>query len=289
MLPKEFQGAFDIVIVDLQNFVSDNIKVTKDQSILSYAYSMLRPGGIINRNEDYSLRTIQGWAEHTLELDFFNVPEICQVHLTVGSNSADFLTRKPKDHNIETHYFKPASHDYTSNWGTYFHNEDMPDYGVNDTAEMGNNGAGRHGLVVIIEIEGAELISDSLDLIRTRISKALERSLFEVVSFESASYGATTCMAFVMKEGIVVVRLWPELKYCGFDLHLWSAFDQQETAVAQVVAAVRGNVGQSSPTSTYRIVSGGMFGTIDGEKKRSTRILKLLFRSVKMMSILKSN
>jgi hypothetical protein len=61
----------------------------------------------------------------------------------------------------------------------------------------------------------------------------------------------------VLREGYVAIRTWPELKYCAFDIHLWSSFEKHEAAKKAVVDSVGGMV---ENTSSYRIVAGGMFG-----------------------------
>merc|ERR1719469_33288 len=61
----------------------------------------------------------------------------------------------------------------------------------------------------------------------------------------------------VLKEGYVVVRLWPDFSYCGFDVHLWSSFDKQGEVKKALLSAV-GSGNKSS--SSFRIVAGGMFG-----------------------------
>jgi len=68
----------------------------------------------------------------------------------------------------------------------------------------------------------------------------------------------------------VVVRAWPEEKYCALDLHLWSSFDSHEGLKEAIVAGALGGDPTTKSTSSYRIVAGGMFG-MPGWKEESKK------------------
>ena len=62
----------------------------------------------------------------------------------------------------------------------------------------------------------------------------------------------------------MVLRLHKDVvQYCGIDIHLWGSFDRLENlkkALVSVIYSDRRAGDISSSTSSYRIVTGGMFG-----------------------------
>ena len=68
--------------------------------------------------------------------------------------------------------------------------------------------------------------------------------------------GDGLAIIIVLKEGYVVARMWQELKYCGFDIHIWGGFEKSNILYAPLASAVR-----SATLSSYRIVAGGMHGS----------------------------
>ena len=57
-----------------------------------------------------------------------------------------------------------------------------------------------------------------------------------------------------------MARLLPRVKYCALDIHLWSSFDKHDLIKQSIVVDALGGNLYNHSTSSYRIVSGGMFG-----------------------------
>jgi S-adenosylmethionine/arginine decarboxylase-like enzyme len=107
----------------------------------------------------------------------------------------------------------------------------------------------------------------SIKNVQNAVTKTLEEAGFKIESFavrrgashhSESSSGAETAV-LVLREGYVVIRTWPEHKYCAFDIHdLWSSFEKHEAAKKAVVVTSVG--GKMATTSSYHIVAGGMLG-----------------------------
>jgi spermidine synthase len=268
MLPKEYYGSFDLVLVDLTNDVTDFLKVTENITIMDAALLLMAPGGIIMRNEDVDTgeRSGQTYTDYTVNLYHHGLPILCEQSLIMGSNSVDFLSKLPIDHHINT-LFEPAGNvsDRFGLWFDFRKNVDKvqickeagsDDQSIPDPTQM------VHGVVMIIEAENAEVSLEPLSSIHSSIREALKRAGLEEVSDQASStvfeeIGEVHTHVFILREGYVIARVWPEFKYCAFDLMLWTCFEKQDVAKKELLVAV-GSKPETS--SSYRIVTGGMFG-----------------------------
>merc|ERR1719203_1683431 len=70
-------------------------------------------------------------------------------------------------------------------------------------------------------------------------------------------------MVFLLKEGYVIARTWPEHNYCAFDILLWNHIDKQDAVKNELVKAIR-----SRTPSSFRLVTEGMFGLVDKSGKK---------------------
>ena len=105
--------------------------------------------------------------------------------------------------------------------------------------------------------------SSSQQPLLSNIRKALEDGgLTELSMLESPSSSKYSSWVIVFHQGYLVVRFWPNHKYCACDLQLWNQIDKEERVVAGLVAAVGGKFLEQS-TSSYQITTGGMFGLDD--------------------------
>ena len=90
------------MLVDLQTFVADALKVTDKLTIMETAILLMKQdGGVIAKNEDFNVRTNVGFAKYTVDLEYHDLPQICQQSITMGSNSIDFVKAKTKAHGVE--------------------------------------------------------------------------------------------------------------------------------------------------------------------------------------------
>lgn len=275
MLPEEYYGSFDVVYVDLQNDVTDILQVANELDITSAAMLLMKPDGVIARNEDWEFGTVNPFTDYTADILYVDVPVIGYQGMTLGSNTVDFLTATPKDHGVETIYMKTGdeSKDLFDIWYNFKKSSNRTstickEAGTPDRSLLTEELRSGLGVLLIIEAEDASVPLKESAPIENSISQALKNAeLTEVdraVILDEDQDEEGYDMFFILKEGYAAVRVWPELKYCAFDLLLWSSTSKMEAAKAQFVAAV-----DSKSVSSYRIMTSGMYGvTIDKDNDR---------------------
>ena len=181
----------------------------------------------------------------------------------MGSRTVDFFNTPLTDHGIESLFLRPIDeieddydhyHDYAHN-ATSIHLCDIIDIiSSNDNSIQTSS----PGIMLIVEAEDATVDLAKSSELKTILTGALAKEGLAVVSAETTeSSDGNIIVSIVLREGYVIARAMPELKYCGFDIHLWSSFDKQEGAKKALVAAV-GSKG--SHLTSYRVIAGGMFG-----------------------------
>ena len=174
----------------------------------------------------------------------------------MGSNSADFLTVKPKDHKIETLLYEPLVDKEN-------HLDFMHDYRKNDARAQGKCGdlkipdipteqTKAAGITYIVNAEKTIVPLEDGPAIAERIHGAVGKLGLSLLTAPVFSNGS---IFGVMKEGFVVARLWPNKNYVAFDINLWGTFDKLDSLKSALVEAVG-----STEVSSYRVIVGGMFG-----------------------------
>ena len=69
-LPESYFGTFDLVLVDLQTFVADALKVSDKLTIMDTAILLMKQdGGVVAKNEDFPVRINTGFAHYTVDLE----------------------------------------------------------------------------------------------------------------------------------------------------------------------------------------------------------------------------
>lgn len=270
MLPQEYYGTFDLVLVDLQTFVVNSLKVTNELSFMDVALLLLKPEGILVQNEDFVTRNKVDFAQYTVDLEFQDVPVLCQQSINMGSETVDFLHRKPKDHGVDTVVFKSEveSGHYYDAWWNYRRNvhraekQDKESDAFKEKKEsireaQTNSITNSIGVLIILEVEGVTLHIDSFKSVMTAISKALQNAgLTETSYVPFVDEDKKKDTYFIMlQEGYITFHIWQMHNYVAFDLMLWSSFDKQNIIQAELIAAVNGK-----SSSSYNIVTGGMLG-----------------------------
>mmetsp|Transcript_13253 Transcript_13253/g.31817 ORF Transcript_13253/g.31817 Transcript_13253/m.31817 type:complete len:1308 (+) Transcript_13253:201-4124(+) len=281
MLPEDYFGSFDLVVVDLSDTVF-SLSVSAELDVIEAISLLLRPGGIFEMNELF-MKKVSNVFEHAIHYQFSDVPKICDQAAIFASNDVDFLNQEltehklvegapllvEKDSMLTKHQFDRV-HDYRHNPNPAFKKlckkvKDADDQAQDDEKPQTT----APGIMMIVEAEKLTADLSSPSKVRKSIINAIEGIGFTVVSDKSSSL-KSPWFVITMKEGYVVVRLWAKEKYCALDIHLWSSFDSHDgLKEAIVVKALGGDVVHKS-TSSYRIVAGGMFGLSDwkGEAKK---------------------
>jgi S-adenosylmethionine/arginine decarboxylase-like enzyme len=263
VLPSNYYGTFDLVIVDILTDVAESLKVTHELSVIEAAILLLKPSGIIVKNEDqgYVPGSSKDYTKYTLDLIFHDVPKYCLQVFVAGSNSLDFLTATPKDHNVETLYLKGID-DFQAHFSSWYNyggsaNEKKSVCQEQREKETDEDHSIWPGVLMIVEAENVAIPLESAQSVIPGISQALSKgglSELESVSFRYSEHGFSHTV--LAKEGFVVARCKPEIRYCGFDIQLYGAtIEKLEVLKAELVAAV-----QSNQASSYRFVTLGMFG-----------------------------
>jgi spermidine synthase len=122
VLPREYYGTFDLVVVDILSPVAEALKVNAELTVMEASMLLLKPDGIIIKNEDEGFkpgRNTANFTKYSVDIMFHDVPIYCLQTFVVGSNSMDFLDATPKDHGVETLYMKDVN-EFQSQFDSYY-------------------------------------------------------------------------------------------------------------------------------------------------------------------------
>jgi spermidine synthase len=250
LLPKDYWGSFDLVLVDLSETVM-SMSVTGELDIFAALSLLLKPEGIMVKNEPY-LDTFSQFFDYSIHV-FYGTPKICTQVLSMGSNKVDFLHHPVREHHdVERLLLEPLEDDEIRY--KYMHDFLKTDARAQGKCLSSEDISVKHGKKAgILEIIDADKTSVPLDA-------SLEQKLLAVIEQQGLSLVLEpTCedgtFVFVLKEGYIILRAWPDQQYCGIDVNLWGSFQKQESIRTALVEAVG-----STSVSSFRIVVGGMHG-----------------------------
>jgi hypothetical protein len=275
MLPEEYFGTFDMVVVDLSDTVF-SLSVSSELAVMEALSLLLRPGGIFEMNELF-FKKVSDIFEYTIHYLFTDVPKICDQAAIIASNDIDFLKKPLTDHVIDQssrilvendsmktkHQFDRV-HDFRRNPNPVSKKlckqaeDEMNIKKVQETAP---------GIMMIVEAENLKVDLTSPEAIRKLIVDALEDLGMHVILGNMSS--SSSRFVIMLKEGYLSVRLFSEVKYCSLDIHLWSAFERHDKIKEAVVKVLGGDL-LNGLTTSYRIVVGGMFGLPTWRKDSET-------------------
>jgi len=79
VLPKEYYGTFDLVIIDILTEVAKALRVNDELSVMEAAKLLMKPNGIIIKNEDtgYVPGTEPDYTKYSVDVVFHDVPLYC--------------------------------------------------------------------------------------------------------------------------------------------------------------------------------------------------------------------
>ena len=270
VLPREYFGSFDLVLVDLSETVM-SFSVTNKLDMLQSLALLLNDSGIMVKNELY-LEKMNALFDYTAQIYYPNVPFLCDQIMVMGSNRHDFLEEVPVNHGVE---MKLLSSEEVSNFSQYFH-----DY--NDNAEIlrdakrtnqmaeiddeSDQQGRRAGILLVVDVGNMNLPITPVDELKTKVNIELEELGLNVLGSKDLS-SDDTIIVLHMQEGYVTIRVWPDQKYCALDIHLWSSFNKMEKLRDALVKALGSD---HSSLSSYRIVTGGMKGTSTWDEDHKT-------------------
>jgi len=241
------------------------------------------------KNELY-LEQMSALFDYTIMIHWHDNPAICSQALVLGSNHVDFMTREMKDHEAiknqnlfiqpleyfgnGTLVYDPLSliHDYRRNESSV----QLRNLKINMELEEAMNMTEQEqspGILMIVEAENAnpQVITQSIYKLKEHFVSILSRENFTIVGtvehkgkMNTNSTNTRGMIAIALKEGYIIVRIYPDEHYVAFDIHMWGSFERQETITGLLITSVGSSV--SSSSSSFRIIAGGMFG-IDSWKQ----------------------
>lgn len=266
MLPKDYFGSFDLVLVDLSETVMA-LSVTDELDVMEALALLLKPEGIIVKNEYMYFLDQARLFENTLHIHYYDVPVVCSQSLILSSDRTDFMRSDYNDHGVETLYTLlnedqyGVMHDYQKNRTCLKHCREEGD----KDKELPTEQSKSPGILMIVEAEKASIDLTDVDAVHQALRTAMDTVEMSVLSSAISSVPMNeTVLVFFLEEGYVVARVWAKHKYCGFDVHLWSKFERQENLKKALVESVGSKLDGS--ITSFRIVAGGMFG-VDGWKQ----------------------
>lgn len=290
MVPPDWYGSFDLVVVDLQNFVFDTVMVTEELNIMEMAMLMVHPDhGVVARNDDFVRRRNMGFARYEVEIELLDVPQLCQQSISLGSNGVDFLTKKPVNHGVESVYFDPVRHHSSTIWTNYRNLQQRPTITPQDSNDNKDNSKIRgdgnkkdlatnydpavkaYGLLAVLEVENVTIPLSLSTLIKTNLHQALvEKMGFTLVGSPLVLINTTasSIVALTLREGYLVARTFPQDRYCAMDLMLWADFHKQHQTMEAIVEAIGGRYRGGISTTKYSIVASGIYGIRDNIQER---------------------
>lgn len=218
---------------------------------------LIKPDGIFVKNEVY-LQKLKDIFEYSVQVEIDDVPMLCAQTLVIGSNTIDFLNTDLTDHKVETflgHLDDISKHDHFIIDAV--RNPFAQQYCAADDEPMEpDEQESSPGLVMILEAENAQKVLGSAQSVKDAIFPTLENEGFHVLDTFLTDSNVPSA-TFVMAEGYVVATSWPNVKYCQFDIHLWSMYGNMDSLKVGLLKAL-GSTSQSA--SAFRIVTTGMFG-----------------------------
>ena len=264
--PEEYFGTFDMVLIDLVVEIFDGLRVgDHNERLVDYMAKLLKPEGILVRQEDWPLHNTIDFAKYTVDLNLFGMPHTCSQYFTMASNTVNFANHERVDHELEDLvWYEPNidTHDHTAMWGDYRNNLDPPERICKATEQESTHVLPSNGVFVAIEAENVSMDLGELSSLQEVVSKTLvELGFSKITRLDNAVGEPSTysSMLFVFEEGYLAIRSFPEQKYASMDLQLWNEISKQKIAVSTLVGAIGGNTTNDS-TSTFLITTGGMFG-----------------------------
>jgi hypothetical protein len=270
MLPKEYFGSFDLVLVDLSDTLF-SLSVSAELDVIEALSLLVRPGGVFEMNEPFFKR-VSDVFEYTIHYTFQDVPKVCDQSFIMASNDLDFLYQRLTEHSLvenTTLFVEQASlrtksqfdmvHDFRRNPNPATKRLCKTETDQDDENKNKDEQENAPGILMIVEAENLTVDLESPASIRAAIVNALEQNGMHVLS-DDESPTSSRFTIIMLKEGYVVVRAWPKWSYCALDIHLWSAFDMHSRVEEAIVVDALGGDLYNHSTTSYRIVAGGMFG-----------------------------
>eukprot|EP00536_Pseudo-nitzschia_multiseries_P004823 jgi/Psemu1/64805/estExt_Genemark1.C_840034 len=264
-LPTDYYGTFDLVVVDILSEVAEMLQVNEELTIMEAAMMLMKPNGIIVKNEDegYVPGSTKSTAfpENTVDVVYYDVPVYCLQTFVVGSNYINFSETKPMDHKVSTFYLKGV-HEFQSQFDTWYSSGTTLD-GVETQAESNDDDSNQSptpspsviGLTMIIEAEDVTIALEPSSNVREIIDEKLGDLGFTTISSFDAELSDGYTLISLLEEGCITARCFTAQDYCAVDVQLWKSVHQAES----IKKALLSGLG-SRDSSVFRVITTGIYG-----------------------------
>jgi spermidine synthase/S-adenosylmethionine/arginine decarboxylase-like enzyme len=261
LLPREYFGTFDMVLVDVSETVM-SFSVSKEMNILESLSSLMKPDGILVKNEQY-FEPLSKIFKHTAQVYLPHTPMICKQDYSMGSNEISFLQPnfiEIQKNQIDTKLtrYKPLTRpsDHFHLISRYSRNRLENTCDATESQIRGDNHNAEEdksvGILMILEAEKTSGMPIDISLIETAL-KSIDLVPLTSVSVKTNDGGNVSIL--VTNKGIITSHCWSSHKYCAFDVHLWGDFLKMENIKSILLATV-----QSSYHSSYKFIMDGIYG-----------------------------
>mmetsp|Transcript_14994 Transcript_14994/g.30658 ORF Transcript_14994/g.30658 Transcript_14994/m.30658 type:complete len:1097 (-) Transcript_14994:155-3445(-) len=266
-LQTEYYGTFDLVVVDILSEVAESLQVTKNVTIMEAAMMLMKPNGIIVKNEDEGYvpgsTNSTTFTEYTTDVVYYDVPVYCLQTFVMGSNTVDFSKAEPTDHKVSNFYIKGVD-EFQSQFDTWYTSGTVAK-GEEDAKVENNDDSSSEeestvspsiiGVVMIIEAEEISITLDSPSDVMEIINETLRAIGFTVIkSYDRELLDGYTLIS-LLEEGCITARCFTDEEYCAMDVQLWKSAHRVELVKKEMLLAL-----ESEESSVYRIVTTGIYG-----------------------------
>eukprot|EP00978_Attheya_sp_CCMP212_P011110 scaffold27183_cov56-Attheya_sp.AAC.1 len=264
MLPQEWYGSFDLVLVDLSETVM-SMTVTEHLDMFEALALLVKPDGVFVKNEHY-FDKLSEIFDYVTWLVLNDTPVICKQDFIMASNRIDFLHPNfelIKKNNIKNLLYNPLENaqDHFDLFWDYSKNDAVANGKCepHDEALFDPDKQRRAGVLLVLEVDEVNVPLVPVVLVEETLHKALlNAGLTPVSTVSKPSTHGGSAVVVVMKEGYVVAHTWPKYNYCALDIQLWASFDKMESVKGSLLQSM----GSSEDTaSSFRLIAGGMRGT----------------------------
>ena len=273
LLPREWFGTFDLVMVDLSE-TAMSISVTDDLDIFGALALLMKPEGIFVKNELY-YGQMSKLFDHSVFVYMTDYPILCDQDWAMGSNHIDFLHPTIDGGLVETE--EVDTYEYRPLDDVDEHYKLIKDYSHNDARKQGKcdlydkevaeakNPTPKAdpvkpdkstGVLLIVEAEGVTEFSALETLVKDLLVAEGLTPLGPAESHNASESLATAGFFIAMEEGYVTAHYYPGLSHVGLEIVLWSKIAKHD----DVRKALLGSLGVKDKYSAYRVIHGGMLG-----------------------------
>lgn len=275
LLPREWFGTFDLVMVDLSE-TAMSLSVNDDLDIFGALALLMKPEGVFVKNELY-FSQMSNLFDHSAYVYMRNYPMLCDQDWAIGSNRVDFLHPKISGglvdtQEIETLVYHPLEDEDE-------HYKLIKDYSYNDAREQGKcdlydkevaeakEGAVKKedpvkpdrstGVLLVVEAEGVTDFAPLEQKIKNiLIAEGLTPLASPAINNNASGSEASSAIFIALEEGYVTAHYYPDNLYVGLEVVLWSKIAMHDDVRTALLTALDVDDNYSS----YRVIHGGMLG-----------------------------